>query len=490
MTVSVVITCHNYGRYLRECLESVLAQERQPDEILVVDDASTDDTPSIAAEYAPLGVRYERVEYRDACRSYNHGVAATRGELIAFVDADNALTPRFIATLAARLDEEPGLAFAYSDRFLSGEASVAAWDEIGAQPGQIMRSFPPDPAMLVHRNFIDTTAIVRRTVVDALGGFRTLPALWDYRFWLTVLESGYRGAYIPEPLYLYRLHASNMILSTRPQHRGLEAFIRREHFGKPFWAPYMRPQLAIAMAVVPAQQLPGGTPLHLFISPQVVGAAYPAAVAIEVVLPEGVEYLAGECDWRAAKFATAGPDVRINIPYPVPDGAAAASALTVRLTVVARRGDTDPIRVRLRWADLHGHDHALRASLALPPLAITPPLQLPLGPGGIQPVRGQFAPGELVGVWAAMPPDAPRAAVPLPTAEADGGGTVYADCRLAPRGFAAIVLQGEMTGTQVLLRPEVGGGTAPPARLSALPRATGARLAASLRHRIGMHRRR
>ncbi len=69
--VSVVVTCHNYGRYLRECLESVLAQDRPADEIIVVDDASTDDTPAIAAEYAPFGVRYERVDFRDACLSYS-----------------------------------------------------------------------------------------------------------------------------------------------------------------------------------------------------------------------------------------------------------------------------------------------------------------------------------------------------------------------------------------------------------------------------------
>src|SRR5262245_56995193 len=54
--ISVVVTCHNYGRYLRECLESLLAQERPADEIVVVDDASTDDTPEVAAFYANQGV--------------------------------------------------------------------------------------------------------------------------------------------------------------------------------------------------------------------------------------------------------------------------------------------------------------------------------------------------------------------------------------------------------------------------------------------------
>jgi glycosyltransferase involved in cell wall biosynthesis len=145
LTVSVVITCHNYGRYLRECLESILAQERPADEILVVDDASTDESPAIVAEYADHGVRYERVEFRDACRSYNHGIAASSGDLIAYVDADNSLTPRFISTLAARLEADPDLAFAYSDRYWSGEGDVAAWQVVGAVPGRVGAGVHPPP---------------------------------------------------------------------------------------------------------------------------------------------------------------------------------------------------------------------------------------------------------------------------------------------------------------------------------------------------------
>lgn len=487
LTVSVVITCHNYGRYLRECLESVLAQDRQPDEILVVDDASTDDTPVIAASYASFGVRYERVEYRNPCHSYNHGIAATTGDLIAFVDADNVLLPHFIGTLAAALEADQQIGFAYSDRYWAGEADAGVWADLGVVPGTVYRSFPPDPAMLVHENFIDTMSMVRRMAVEAVGGYKDIPILWDYQLWIAIIESGWGASYLPEPLYRYRVHGSNMIVATRPQHRGCALLIRREHFQKPFWAPYTQPHFALDMAVLPAQQLPGGTPLHLYLTPKVVGEAYPAAIEIEVVLPDGVEYLAGECDWRAAKFAAAGQGVCVTIRYPVPDGAAAARTPTVRLTVVARRGDANPVIVTVRWADLYEHDHVVQGSLELPTLSVMPPLQLPLSPGGLQPVRGQFAPGEPVGAWAAMPANAPYHAVPLPTAEADGSGTVYADCRLAPQGFAAIVLQGELTGTQVVLVPESDGAN-PPTRLSALQRSTGARLVTSLRQRIGPRR--
>jgi hypothetical protein len=486
LTVSVVITCHNYGRYLRECLESILAQSRRPDEVLIIDDASSDTTPAIAAAYAASGVRYERVEYRNPCHSYNHGIAATTGELIAFVDADNVLLPQFIGALAAALEGDARLGFAYSDRYWTGEAGAAVWNELGVVPGTVYRSYPPDPAMLVHANFIDTMSMVRRAAVEAVGGYKDIPILWDYQLWIAILEAGWGAHYLPEPLYRYRVHGENMIVATRPQHRGCALLIRREHFQQPFWAPYTRPQLTLETVAVAAQSLPGGTPLHLYLTPRVQGTAYPAAVELDVLLPDGVEYLDGECDWRAAKITANGAAVRVEIPYPVPDGAAAARTPTVRLTVVVRRADAASIRATLHWADLFEEQHHAETLLAVPPLLVQPPYQRPVAPGGIQLVRRQFAPGELVGVWAAMPPDAPVAAVPLPGAEADQSGTVRADCRLAPQGFAAIVLQGERTGAQVVLTPDVG--ELPPA--AAVQGATGSRLIASLRRRVADRRRR
>ena len=135
------------------------------------------------------------------------------------MDADNALTPRFLADLAAALEADPGLGFAYSDRYWAGEATSAEWRDVGALPGKVYASFPPDLAMLVHQNFIDTMSMVRRTAVAQVGGFRELPILWDYQLWLAILEQGWRPCYLPLPLYHYRVHSSNMIIATRPHHR-------------------------------------------------------------------------------------------------------------------------------------------------------------------------------------------------------------------------------------------------------------------------------
>ena len=79
LDVSVVIICHNYGRYLAEAITSVLMQTRPAKEIVVIDDASTDDTPEVAKVFADRGVRYHRVATGNVQENRRIGVNYCRG---------------------------------------------------------------------------------------------------------------------------------------------------------------------------------------------------------------------------------------------------------------------------------------------------------------------------------------------------------------------------------------------------------------------------
>jgi glycosyltransferase involved in cell wall biosynthesis len=87
-SVSVVIPSYNCASYVSETIRSVLAQSLRPTEIIVVDDGSSDDTPSVARGF-PEGVRYIRQENAGAGAARNAGVEASTGEWIAFLDADD-----------------------------------------------------------------------------------------------------------------------------------------------------------------------------------------------------------------------------------------------------------------------------------------------------------------------------------------------------------------------------------------------------------------
>ncbi|GIH94179.1 glycosyltransferase family 2 protein [Planobispora siamensis] len=105
-TVSLIIPCYNAARTLRLCLESALAQTRPPDEIVVVDDASTDDSARIARE---LGCRVVSLpDNRGVSAARNAGVDGTDGDVVFFLDSDVALRPDAVANALEILDRDPG----------------------------------------------------------------------------------------------------------------------------------------------------------------------------------------------------------------------------------------------------------------------------------------------------------------------------------------------------------------------------------------------
>ena len=86
-TISCIVPVYNGARFLAEALESILAQSLPPDEIIVVDDGSTDDTPAVVAAYGT--VDYVRQENRGPAAARNRGVTLARGDFLSFLDADD-----------------------------------------------------------------------------------------------------------------------------------------------------------------------------------------------------------------------------------------------------------------------------------------------------------------------------------------------------------------------------------------------------------------
>jgi len=123
MGVAIIIPCYNYGRFLGEAIESALAQTVQPDEILVVDDGSTDDTAAVASYHGDR-VRYVHQENEGPSSARNHGIRITESQWMLFLDADDVLDPRAIEELSecARLPERPDLVF--------GDASTVEGDTV------------------------------------------------------------------------------------------------------------------------------------------------------------------------------------------------------------------------------------------------------------------------------------------------------------------------------------------------------------------------
>jgi glycosyltransferase involved in cell wall biosynthesis len=214
--VSIVVLCHNYGRFLAEAIESALAQDYPNLELIVVDDGSTDDSLDVARRYDDR-VRVLTQENQGLARTCNRGAREAGGEWFTFLSADDRFAPTYVSELRAALDREPEASFAYSAARLFGAQS-------GVMPSRPFSAF----SLIRGRNYINGSALTRRSAYLDAGGYPEdlgEGAFDDWDFWLTMVERGHRGTYRPLPLLEWRRHAEG---SKDPTTRGtMEAETRR-----------------------------------------------------------------------------------------------------------------------------------------------------------------------------------------------------------------------------------------------------------------------
>src|SRR5207244_7547062 len=117
--VSIIVPCHNGARFLAEALDSALAQTHPAVEVIVVDDGSIDDTPSVLGRYAGR-VRVIRQRNRGPSAARNAALDVARGDYGAFLDADHRFLPDKVARQAGVLDARPDVGLVYCGRAVSG----------------------------------------------------------------------------------------------------------------------------------------------------------------------------------------------------------------------------------------------------------------------------------------------------------------------------------------------------------------------------------
>jgi len=232
--ISVIVPCHNYGRYLGQCLTSIFNQTLPPDEVIVVDDASEDNTPEVVKNFSKKfpNLKYYRVDFHNGNKTRNFGFKKSSGNYLVFFDADNYMRKEFLEKLYEVLEGDPAAAFAYCDRYNVPEGDVSWYPP----PVGLWRSKDFDPHLLKLNNYIDLASLVRRS---AFPGFdEKLKRLQDWDFWLNlVLLKGGRGLYLPEPLFFYRVHKRG--ITAREDLAVAKSYIRQKYGRELF--PYNQP---------------------------------------------------------------------------------------------------------------------------------------------------------------------------------------------------------------------------------------------------------
>ena len=210
MRVSLIIATFNHARFLGAAIDSALAQTLGAVDVIVVDDGSTDDTPSVLARYAGR-VRVLRQPNRGLAAARNAGLAAARGTYVAFLDADDVMAPTKLAAQLEMLERSPTIGWTYCDVLIETVATrttVTASERFGYGARALDGWLFPE---LIHGNFIPAIApMIRRTALDAAGGFdERLTALEDWDMWLR-LSLIAEARYTPAVLVTYRIRPGGM----------------------------------------------------------------------------------------------------------------------------------------------------------------------------------------------------------------------------------------------------------------------------------------
>jgi glycosyltransferase involved in cell wall biosynthesis len=171
LTMSVIVCAYNEAGYIQRCLESLLSQSRPPDDILVVNNASTDDTAAIARG---LGVRVADEPRKGLVRARETGRLSASGDILAYIDADCRAPSDWLARVERRFLDRPGLVA------LSGPYRFYDWDWIGrALIAAYDCTLAPLTQFVVYRLmkagtlFYGGNFAVKRDALAAIGGFDT-----------------------------------------------------------------------------------------------------------------------------------------------------------------------------------------------------------------------------------------------------------------------------------------------------------------------------
>lgn len=203
--VSAVIVNHNYGRYIAECIDSVLAQTYHRIETIVVDDGSTDHSLEVLRRYSNRVV-VVRQSNKGVSAARNAGIAMSTGEWIAFLDADDVWLPEKIANQSEHFhDAAVGIIF----------CGLEYTDESGDVLGYSDPSFTKDPLRQL-ATFTNpaigggSTAAIRMECLHRVGGFdEALSCCEDLELWIRIAAE-YEIRTIRKSLVKYRRHCGSL----------------------------------------------------------------------------------------------------------------------------------------------------------------------------------------------------------------------------------------------------------------------------------------
>lgn len=227
--VSIVLPTYNGAQYLRESLDSCLAQTHTNIEVIVVVDGSSDDTLAILSPYKDERLKIIAHEVnRGLPAALNTGFAVSNGDYLTWTSDDNRYAPRAIEVMLNFLQSHAAVGLIY-----------APYWEIDKEGKIIREPRRLHPDAILEFSPVGACFIYRRAVYEAIGNYNpNTPLFEDYEYWLRVSQV-FKMESLDEPLYFYRLHEKSLTAQPGVYYKRwrLATQLKREKFGWP-WRCY------------------------------------------------------------------------------------------------------------------------------------------------------------------------------------------------------------------------------------------------------------
>ena len=200
--ISIIVVCHNYGRFLEKCVRSILSNDRKfIKEILIINDSSVDNTQKVAYKLKNNNnfIRYFRKNFRSLSKSTNFGVKKSKSKWITKIDADDYISKNFLKVFYEELKKKK-LEFIYGN--------LIEINRLDKKTRLIKQNYSKNNII---KYPMGSGTIFNKSVWKSVGGFdEKLFYQDDYDFWLKLRKKKFKIGYINKAHYFYKKHSNNM----------------------------------------------------------------------------------------------------------------------------------------------------------------------------------------------------------------------------------------------------------------------------------------
>jgi len=216
--VSVIIPAYKVAAFIRETIDSVLAQTFADYEVIVINDGSPD-TLELERALEPYGrqIRYIKQENQGAGAARNAGLRLASGRFVAFLDGDDVYLPNFLEEQMQLIQSDGGYDLAYADKSDFGDARLFANSEADPAKGEVTA----EDLLCGRSNITTSTVLARRELVIDTGMFdETLRNSQDFDLWIRLAKNGARITYQPRVLLLRRIYVGSLASDSMKSFEG------------------------------------------------------------------------------------------------------------------------------------------------------------------------------------------------------------------------------------------------------------------------------